>query len=151
MKKKMLALGAMASLALSAQAQLFNWSLTTSAGDDLGSGSGQLTLTSGVITSMSGTIGVLSVSLIAPNGFLGNDNNLPFNPAGFSVVLSDSSNYNIYDYSGLGRWSNGTTSGYVTFSYTPVPEPGTWAMGIVFGTGAVVTVGVRRRRQANVA
>lgn len=31
---------------------------------------------------------------------------------------------------------------------TVVPEPSTWAMGAVFGTGAVATVLLRRRRQA---
>ena len=154
MKKKMLALGAMASLALSAQAQVFNWSLTTSGPSNPGNGSGQLTLTSGVVTSMSGTIGGLSVSLLAPNGYVGNDNILPLTYNGISVGLSDASNVNIYAFPDQRWWSGnpaGGPHGSATFSYTPVPEPGTWAMGIVFGTGAVVTVGVRRRRQANVA
>ena len=157
MKKKMLALGAMASLALSAQAQLFNWSLTTSAGDDLGSGSGQLTLTSGVITSMTGTLGALHVSGIwQPNLFGGNDNKLPLTQNGFVAQLDNGVIVQVFDPGAGAAWYGfyppfWSGSGNATFSYTPVPEPGTWAMGIVFGTGAVVTVGMRRRRQANVA
>lgn len=155
MKKKMLALGAIASLALSAQAQVYNWSLTTLGAGNPGDGSGQLTLTSGVITSMSGTLGGLSVTLLAPYSFGGNDNQLPVNFSGFAVQLSNTLRVNIYDVdgsAGVSEWSDDQSEeGTATFSYTPVPEPGTWAMGIVFGTGAVVTVGMRRRRQANVA
>lgn len=155
MKKKMLALGAMASLALSAQAQVYNWSLTTLGSDNLGSGSGQLTLTSGVITSMTGTLGALNVAGIwQPSG--ANDNKLPLTQKGFVAELDNGLFFTVFDPGAGAAWQGfyppfWSGSGNATFSYTPVPEPGTWAMGIVFGTGALVTVGVRRRRQANVA
>lgn len=146
MKKKMLALGAMASLALSAQAQVYNWSLTTSDGFEPGNGSGQLTLTSGLITAMSGTIGGLSLSLLAPNSHWNNDNQLPLTGLGFAIQLSNSSKWSIGSSYG-GSWFGSGHQGSATFSYTPVPEPGTWAMGCVFGLAAVVTVAARRRQQ----
>ena len=79
MKKQMLALAAVTALSLSAQAQLFNWTLTTSGPGNSGNGSGRLTLTSGVITAMNGTIGGPghSVSLLPQGDFGGNDNRLP--------------------------------------------------------------------------
>jgi hypothetical protein len=62
------ALGALTAPALSAQAEVYNWTLTSS-NPSLGNGSGQLTVTSGVVTAMSGTIGGQSGTLMAPGTY----------------------------------------------------------------------------------
>ena len=45
------------------------------------------------------------------------------------------------------EWIDSNLGGFnaITFGVTPVPEPSTWAMGVVFGVGAMVTVGMRRQ------
>jgi hypothetical protein len=161
MKKKMLALGAMASLALSAQAQLYNWTLTTQLPGSPGNGSGTLTLTSGVVTAMSGTIGGENVTLLAPGtqlpvatpvvvSLVATDNNLPLNSNGIGLNLPLYGILRLEANWGVQSWvKQNFVSGPATFTYTPVPvpEPSTWAMGGVFGLAAVVTVAARRRQQ----
>lgn len=161
MKKKMLALGAMASLALSAQAQLYNWTLTTLLPGSPGNGSGTLTLTSGVVTAMSGTIGGENVTLLAPGtqlpvatpvvvSLVATDNKLPLNSNGIGLNLPLYGILRLEANWGVQSWvKQSFVSGPATFTYTPVPvpEPSTWAMGGVFGLAAVVTVAARRRQQ----
>jgi hypothetical protein len=150
MKKQMLALTAITALALSAQAQLFNWTLTTSGSGNPGNGSGQLTLTSGVVTAISGTVNGNAVSLLGVGSLLSNDNRLPFNNglgmniASYGVLLISN-----FEEGGQIWFHDYSTQNLGTFSYTAVPEPSTWVMAGVFGVGAVVTVGMRRRQQAN--
>jgi hypothetical protein len=153
MKKQMLALAAITAMGLSAQAQLFNWTLTTSGDGNPGNGSGQLQVTTGVITSMSGSIGSQSLSLSSPYtlGGGGNDNHFPINGHGFAVNVNNFGLLNIYQGDDSIYWGAGMDGfGYATFTATPVPEPSTWLMAGVFGVGAVATVRMRRRQTASV-
>jgi len=153
MKKQMLALTAITALALSAQAQLFNWTLTTSGSGNMGipgDGSGQLTLTSGVVTAISGTVNGNAVSLLGVGSLLSNDNRLPLNNGlGMNIASYGVLVISNFELGGQLWFHNYTTQDRGTFSYTAVPEPSTWVMAGVFGVGAVVTVGMRRRPQAN--
>lgn len=164
MNHKTFALGALSALALSAQAQVYNWTLTSS-DPSLGNGSGQFTLTSGVVTAMSGTIGGQSGTLMAP-GFYGPNQlwNVSNNYALYSAIgflLPGRTYSGIYFNPGdpmslidpYVEWFDSTVAGKIpinAFGVTPVPEPSTWAMGVVFGVGAMVTVGMRRRQAAKV-
>jgi len=73
---------------------------------------------------------------------------------GVAVAISGYAKINIWDTSGIAQWAvplgGGTSNFTYTFTYTAVPEPSTWVMAGVFGMGAVVTVGMRRRQKANV-
>ena len=150
MKKQMLALAAITAMGLSAQAQVFNWSLTTYNGGP-GSGSGQLQLNGGVVTSINGTIGGESISLYPYGVFFGNDNVLPLDPYGLSLMVNNYGGINLYDFgAGGAQWSSLLGGGAASFTYTPVPEPSTWVMAGVFGVGAVATVRMRRRQTASV-
>ena len=146
---KSMALGAIAALALSAQAQTFNWMLTASGSYGPGNGSGQLTLSSGVVTAMSGTVGGNSITLIPVNAFGNNDNKLPLDSSGLAFSISNYGNFKVVGLlGGMTFFDNGIDGGPAGFSYTAVPEPSTWAVAGVFGVAAVVTVGVRRRQAA---
>ncbi len=149
MKGKKLALGAITALALSAHAQTYNWTLTTDGTGNPGNGSGTLTLTSGgIVTAMSGSVGGGNVTLLAPDTFL-NDNELPLTSDGISFNIAGFGDINVWGPSPACDWANrALDAGSATFTYTPVPEPATWATGGVFGLGALLTVAARRRRQA---
>ena len=150
MKNKMLALGAITALALSAHAQVYNWTLTTSGVGKPGNGSGTLTLTGGgIVTAMSGTVGGGSVTLLPVNTLGSNDNALPLNNLGLCFEVGGSVAVNVYwDPFGGTLWGNSDyDSGIATFTYTlaPVPEPHEYAM--VAGAGMVGFAVWRRRAQ----
>ena len=143
------ALAAISALALSAKAQLYNWSLSTSGNGNPGNGSGTLTLTGGVVTALSGTVGGNSVGLLAPGSYYGNDNRLPLTPTsnGIGLQVATYGNLWVYNTGADIAWASNKGSFNAAFSYSPVPEPSTWAMGGVFGLAAVMTVAARRRQQ----
>ena len=162
MSNKSWAFAALTALALSAQAQVYNWTLSTTGLYNPGNGSGTLTLTGGVVTAMTGTQGGGNVVLIPAGTSMGingevNSNRLPLDQAGLQFKFINPSNDLIFvDLFGDGTaggsvfWYSGFT-GQATFTYTPVPEPSTWAMGGAFGLAAVMTVAARRRQRANEA
>jgi hypothetical protein len=118
------------------------------------------TLVSGdqyLVTALSGDQGGDPMTLLAPGGYAGNDNDVfsaaPFlDGAGLSFLVG-STDYNLYYDSGTGGYlecnnvDNGpceTGSGIpVTFALTPTPESGTL---ILFGSGLLVLAGVLRRK-----
>jgi MYXO-CTERM domain-containing protein len=150
MSNKSWAFAALTALALSAQAQVYNWTLSTTGNTKPGNGSGTLTLTGGIVTAMNGNVGGGSVTLLPVNGYVGNDNKLPLTGQGISFTVGGFGDLNVYEYGpGFLVWTASVGSGLATFNYTPVPEPSTWAMGGAFGLAAVMTVAARRRQRAN--
>ena len=161
MKTKMLALAAITSLGLSAQAQLFNWTLTTSGSPAPGDGSGQLTLSGGVVTSMSGTVGGRTITLLPAGtvvfGSASNDNLLPLDGNGLGIAIPDFGN-TLLMYRPSFFSIVGTDTGWIrpspldfhqaTFTYTPVPEPQEYAM--IAGASLVGLALWRRRAQRGV-
>lgn len=77
------------------------------------------------------------------NSYMGNDNKLPL--TGDGVSFQAGGNINVFGSVGT-QWIDDLYTGPATFTYTPVPEPSTWAAASVFGGVALVTVGVRRRK-----
>lgn len=167
--KHLLTLASVCALAVSASAQtMYNWTLDTILpgysgpppfpDGQIGDGSGTLIRNNlGRVISMTGTVGGNAVSLlpvgtvvagftldnVGPNAVLGG--NLGFAVNGVNVVL-------YYPTGGPFKWAT-TEYGvgnmaFVQNNPVAVPEPETWAMGVVFGAVGVVTVGIRRRRAA---
>ena len=149
MNIKLAALTAIATLGVAAHAQTFNWTLTTTGTQRPGDGSGSLTITSGVITSMSGTVGGPAgiVTLIPVLGWSFNDNVYP-SPDGVAFSVAGFGNVIIYDLEPGIEWASSSSSGAASFVLTAVPEPSTWATGAVFGMSALATVMARRRWSA---
>ena len=114
-------------LALSAHAQTFNWTLNTTGSTNPGNGSGTLTLTGGVVTAMSGTVGGNHVTLLPPYSFGFNDNKLPLSASGISLNVENHQQINVYGSGGSTFWmaKGGSGGGSASFCYTPVPEPST--------------------------
>lgn len=145
---------AIAAFVLASHAQTVNWNLVTAGQDRPGDGSGTLTLTDGIITGLTGTVGGNSIALLSPGSFAGNDNALPITGGGLAFVVSNYGDVIFFDLGGDIYWSSdagGGQSGQATFTYDPVPEPSTWATGAVFGAGALLTSAARRRRRTQQA
>ena len=98
---------------------------------DYGNGSGTITTSGGIATSISATQNGSPLTLLAPNAYGVNDNSVqPWDSYG--VAFTDgSADYNIYYYSGYFECSSAATNcQYVnegqfldSFSITPTPEP----------------------------
>ena len=118
----------------------FDYNLST--GGDYGPLQGAFTATGGngdyVITSINGTLGGYSISLLAPSAFAGNDNTLsyPANPGYFTLggvsFVANGVDLNLYYYNGVTAITpvnalgyGGVYSGTVTQVGAPAPAPGT--------------------------
>jgi len=157
-----LAIGALAALSVSpANATIFDFSYSTVAGGLLtSSGSGEFDTTpSGpnfLINSATGTVDGLAISLIAVNGFAGNDNTI-YTPGDFLSFqgvsfTTGATNYNLYGDNGTFVLGNaictacsGGNETKVNLTITEaVPEPSTWAM-LILGFIGIGFMAYRRK------
>ncbi len=152
-RTKVLGLGLSAIVAAMAHAQVFttyNWTFTGALDTEsqgLFSGQGQLTVqggATGVVVAMTGSVAGFQITGLLPtSSFGGNDNVFPPTSGGITFT-ADSKAWNLYGnssskilFSDSGGYGNAGT-----FSYTPVPEPSTYA---AFAALGLAGFGVWRR------